>query len=93
MIQTNVSCGRFEVDIIAWDTVSGELVFAEVKSRQTGYFGDPSRAVDKMKLSHMKYVAKVYRQLYQHTGDYRFDVIAVLPYQIEHFINVTWQVR
>ncbi len=66
------------------------LIFCEVKSRSTSFFGDPSRAVSTKKLKSMQVVAREYLRTHHWVGEYRFDVIAVLPDEIEHFENVTW---
>jgi putative endonuclease len=88
-VDTNVRFGLHEVDIIAC-TPENILVFCEVKTRSTSFFGDPSQAVSNKKLKSMQLVAREYLRTAPWTGEYRFDVIAVLPQEIEHFENVTW---
>lgn len=90
---TNVRHSNREVDIIALDKELDELVFVEVKSRATGYYGDPSFAVDRDKLRSMQYVGAIYRKKEKLNKDYRFDIITVLPGKIRHYQNVTWSKR
>lgn len=86
----NIRVKNNEIDIIAVDSVKNELVFCEVKTRSTNFFGDPSLAVTKKKLASMQLVARVYLQQQKWTGGYRFDVVTVLPNSVEHFENITW---
>jgi len=90
VLDQNVRLGNHEVDIIALDKRTEELVFIEVKSRSSGWFGGPSHAVDRHKLGSMRYVAGAYRRQHHHFGDFRFDIITVIDDTIEHYQNVTW---
>lgn len=90
ILDTNVRFGSHEVDIVALDTVVHELVFIEVKTRTTSFFGDPSLAVNRKKVQSMQIVARKYLGKHPFNGDIRFDAIAVLPTEIEHFENITW---
>jgi putative endonuclease len=90
ILERNIRLKNCEVDIIALDTRSNELVFVEVKTRTTAYFGDPSQAVSSKKIRSMQLVAREYMRQQHWVGEFRFDVVAVLPDTIEHFENVTW---
>lgn len=90
VVAQNMRVGSHEVDIIFIDTREHTLVFCEVKTRSTNFFGDPSRAVSLKKILSMQIVARVYLKKSHWHGAYRFDVIAVLPDSIAHFENVTW---
>lgn len=89
VLDTNVRIGTHEVDIIATDA-TGELVFVEVKTRSTSQFGHPSVAVTPLKIKSLQQVARAYLREHPGYDSYRFDVISVLPDEIEHFQNVTW---
>ncbi|NCN07004.1 MAG: YraN family protein [Candidatus Pacebacteria bacterium] len=93
IIGTNITCGRYEVDIIALDSRTNEIVFCEVKTRKSDYFGDPSIAVTPKKLAAIRNVARAYLRKYPKYIDYRYDIISVLPGTIEQFENVTWSDR
>ncbi len=82
--------GDGEADIVAWE---GEtLAIVEVKTRATGEYGPPERAVGPEKLAHMRRVA---REFASRTGTpwekVRFDVVTVLlttPPQISLYRRV-----
>lgn len=90
ILERNLRLKNNEVDIIALDTEKSELVFCEVKTRTTDFFGDPSQAVTHKKILSMQKVAREYLQKLQWRNGYRFDVVTVLPNSVEHFENITW---
>jgi len=90
ILDRNVCHGSKEIDIIAIDRESNELVFAEVKTRKKDFFGDPSRAVDRYKLRSMQYVGAIYRRKNSLNLDYRFDIITLVSGRIQHYQNITW---
>lgn len=67
---------RKEVDIIA--ETNGLLVFIEVKTRSTAYFGFPEDAVDHKKQDFLKLAAEEF--LYQNPEytQIRFDIISII---------------
>ncbi len=76
IIERNYKCVFGEVDIVARDR--GDIVFIEVKSRRSEYFGDPTDAVDFNKQKKISKIALNYlneKRLDNH--DARFDVIAI----------------
>jgi len=85
-----VSVKKHEVDILGYDEIAHELVFIEVKTRHSATHGHPSKAVNYLKLRSMRYVANAVCESLKYTGDYRFDILSVLPGKIEHYANVTW---
>ncbi len=91
VLDTNVRYGNEEVDIIAMDVQLNELVFVEVKTRKTDFFGDPSAAVGYKKMRSLEKVAALYRKEKKIWNDFRFDIIAVLPSSIEHYPNISWE--
>jgi putative endonuclease len=93
IIDRNVSSRFSEIDLIAYDPTTSELVFVEVKTRSTAQFGHPATVVDRRKIVRLHKTAKLWmRQNREHlkTSAYRFDTIAVLPDHIEHNTNITW---
>ncbi|MBD3279106.1 MAG: YraN family protein [Candidatus Pacebacteria bacterium] len=90
VLATNFRFKKGELDLVAWDPELQELVFVEVKTRETNFYGHPSRAVDRAKLRSMQYTAAVFRRKHRLDKDYRFDIITVLPGKTEHFKNITW---
>jgi putative endonuclease len=90
VVDTNVRVGNEEVDIVAFDTGVQEIVFVEVKTRSTQWYGSPSSAVDWKKMRSLRFVAKTYCRMKNLTQDYRFDIITVLPGKIDHYHNISW---
>lgn len=86
----NFRVGIHEIDVVAFDHTTNELVFVEVKTRSEKFFGNPSGAVNFRKLRALRQSATIYRQQKRTFQNFRFDVIAVLPGSIEHYENVTW---
>lgn len=90
VLETNVFFPPHEIDIVALDSSTKELVFVEVKTRSTGYFGNPAMAVSYKKLRSLIKAANQYRKQVSWLGTYRFDIIAILPDTIEQYKNITW---
>ena len=69
--------GRGEIDVVVWH--GDKLVFVEVKTRATAEFGEPERAVDSDKQSHLIRVARDYaRRAGIEWDQVRFDILAVV---------------
>lgn len=78
IIERNFLCRQGEIDIIAKDINSNELVFIEVKTRSNFKYGNPAASVNKPKQKHMKQAIKYY--LYKNRIEsiaIRIDVIEV----------------
>lgn len=67
---------KFEIDIIAID--DDELVFVEVKTRSTDFFGKPEEAVTPKKQEHLINGADCYVQENEIDLESRFDVVAIV---------------
>lgn len=89
ILDQNFQYQQFEIDLIAEDRTTHQIVFVEVKYRQQKDFGYPSQAVDKRKLNRIQQAAWVYLDQKQIKKQFRFDIISLLPDQIEHFKNVS----
>lgn len=76
ILETNWRYKRLEVDIIAYD--GAELVFVEVKTRSSKYFGTPEVFVDKRKEKLLAQAAAAYMEVIGHEWTIRFDVVSVL---------------
>lgn len=76
ILAANWRSGRAEVDIIA--RIGNDLVFVEVKTRSTSYFGFPEQAVSRKKQQQLQKAADAYIQENTVLSDIRFDVVAVL---------------
>ncbi len=72
-----LSAGDAEADVIGWQ--GDELVFVEVKTRQSGEYGPPDRAVGEEKRQHLRRVAREYvRKTGTQWDQVRFDVVSVI---------------
>jgi len=87
ILETNWRFSRAEVDLIAMD---GEiLVFIEVKTRSTDFFGAPELAVNDIKKTLLQDAASAYMEQISHDWEIRFDIISIIlqkeGYTLEHF--------
>lgn len=83
----NFSCNYGEIDIIALDknVIPNELVFVEVKNRSNTNCGNPSEAVNFVKIRHIYKVAMYFMYLYNiENYPARFDVIEVINSSLNH---------
>lgn len=83
---------HLEIDIVAIDQQTGELVFVEVKTRATRDYGAPEEAVDYRKMMRLVRAADAYIKQYCRMEDWRFDIISVIQSgqsqpQIDHIVN------
>lgn len=76
ILETNWRFRKLEVDIIAKE--KNILVFVEVKTRSTNFFGQPEEFVDPAKEKHLAKAAAEYMALINHDWAIRFDVVAVV---------------
>jgi putative endonuclease len=76
IIKTNWRYHHLELDIIAEDEKM--LVFVEVKTRTSSYFGNPEDAVSKTKMARIINAAEAYILEKDSEQEARFDVIAIL---------------
>lgn len=77
IVARNFRCGQGEIDIIA--TNGRTLVFCEVKTRSTDFFGDPSEAVTPVKQARLRRLAAAWLSQNPARGkELRFDVVSVV---------------
>lgn len=77
-METRWKARSYELDIIAFDVETGEVVFVEVKTRSTGRWGRPEDAVDKQKIVRTVRAANAYLRLHQIDYPSRFDVFSII---------------
>jgi len=79
IVAENFRCRMGEIDLIA--TIKNVLVFIEVKTDLTGYFGEAEARVDLRKQRRIKRAALFFltdnKSRYHRDWEYRFDVIVV----------------
>lgn len=76
ILAINYTFKKGEIDIIAKD--NDELVFIEVKTRNSSYFGEPYLAVNRSK---QRQIIKVANHFIQEKGidqEIRFDVVSII---------------
>ena len=78
LLTQNWRYGQQEIDLIAWDQAEQLLVFVEVKTRSTSYFGYPETAVDLKKQQFLIKAANAYLEGHKLECELRFDVIAII---------------
>ncbi|MCB0633717.1 MAG: YraN family protein [Lewinella sp.] len=93
LLETNWRYRRSEVDLIVKDGVI--LVFVEVKTRTTAYFGSPETFVTPQKEKLLVRAAHAYMQQSEHEWEIRFDVVSIVweseeKYTAAHLEDAFW---
>lgn len=76
ILETNFRLEKDEIDIIAID--GKNLVFVEVKTRSTDYFGEPEIAVGTQKVEFLLRAAENYVVSKNLNTEIRFDIISIV---------------
>lgn len=80
ILDRNWRCPRGELDIVAHDPATGEVVFVEVKTRRSTRYGHPAEAVAGAKLRRLRQLAALWlREHRPAAAGVRIDVVAVRP--------------
>ncbi|HBW87101.1 MAG TPA: hypothetical protein DEF82_10295 [Crocinitomicaceae bacterium] len=91
VLDKNVKLRKNEIDLVAIDNVTQELVVVEVKTRQTAEIGPPWKAVTRAKQRQIIHVANWLVKERQIDRDVRFDIISIVHNsyrtEIEHLRN------
>ena len=85
IIASNWQEHKFEIDIIAQD--NNEIVFVEVKTRTSDFFGKPEGAVTLSKQKHLIEGADYYINKNEVDLECRFDVVAIVLNETSLDIN------
>lgn len=87
MLDTNVWCGPYELDLVA--RRGGVLVFCEVKSKSGDRFGRPAEMVTLEKQRRIRIAAELWLRGHRDCRSLRmrFDVIAERAGRLEHLAN------
>ena len=82
--------GGGEIDLIVWEKGGAKtLVFVEVKTRATGQWSAPERAIDPLKIQSLHRAARDYlRRCGAEPLRVRFDAISIAGDRLEHLRNV-----
>ncbi|HEY9114538.1 MAG TPA: YraN family protein, partial [Bacteroidales bacterium] len=76
ILETNFRLEKDEIDIIAKDGAT--IVFVEVKTRSTNYFGEPEIAVGANKMEFLLRAAENYLISKNLNSEIRFDIISIV---------------
>jgi len=86
ILEQNWRSGRNELDLVA--QIGETVVFVEVKTRSTDFFGDPSEAVSVSKQKRIIQAANDYLEQKELEFEARFDIISIVMNkdhtQVEH---------
>jgi putative endonuclease len=89
LLEKNWRFRHKEVDIIAAD--GKDLVFVEVKTRSSDFFGSPEEAVDNRKQRFLSDAAEAYIRTRNIDTNIRFDVVSIILRQgyqsIDHIVD------
>lgn len=93
ILEMNWRYRRAEVDLIAFK--DSTLIFAEVKTRTSNWYGEPEDFVTYAKQGFMEYAAEEYIYRIRHNDEIRFDIISILfdkfdNYKINHIEDAFW---
>jgi len=85
ILEQNWRYGKNEIDIVC---KKGQfVVFVEVKTRSTAYFGHPEESVDKKKKGFMIRAADAYVSQKNMEHEVRYDIVSVLIDKHRHTIR------
>jgi putative endonuclease len=77
VLERNFRCGQGEIDLVLRRAAT--VVFCEVKTRSTDFFGDPAEAVKPAKQARLRRLAAVWLQENPvERSNLRFDVVSVV---------------
>lgn len=78
ILEQNWKLHHYELDIVAVDPRTEEIVIVEVKARATNVWGDPRNAVDEKKIKRTVLAADAYLRHHNVVKNVRFDVFAII---------------
>jgi putative endonuclease len=76
ILETNWRFGKNEIDIIAAN--DNEIIFVEVKTRSSNYFGEPETFVNQAKQRTLIKGASYYVSRFNIDKEIRFDVVSII---------------
>ncbi len=92
IMQRNFVAMRNEIDLIALDESTDQIVFVEVKRLQNDYFQQPYEEVNRQKQKNIIKTANAYLLRHDIDKEARFDVVSIVQKEgeeakIEHIIS------
>ena len=96
ILDRNFTTRYGEIDLVAVEAETENVIFVEVKTRTTNTYGEPEDSITPAKMERLQNAALLWLQAHPDaTDDWRIDVISIqLDRQqsirdIQHFINVS----
>lgn len=87
IIETNYRCRAGEIDIVARHKET--LVFVEVRTKKSFYFGTPEESITPLKMEHLRAAAVHYEQNHPDLPpEWRIDVVAIQMNSSGHVCRV-----
>lgn len=94
IIEKNFNCYQGEIDIIAFDKTTKELVFFEIKTRTNFKYGFPADSINQTKRIHMKKSIEYYLYKNKLQDQYiRIDAIEIVLYNEKYKLNHLKQIE
>lgn len=92
IVQRNYFAFKVEIDLIALDESTNQIVFIEVKTLQNDYFQQPYEEVNIKKQRNIIKAADIYLRRHNIEKDARFDVVSIVlktdsQVEITHIIS------
>jgi len=90
-IASNFRFKKLEIDLIFLDVKKNELIFVEVKTRTTDFFGDPEDAITQLKQRNLRNCASVFIRINKEYEDcsIRYDSYSIIKSKDEIKIRHT----
>lgn len=84
-IASNFRFKNLEIDLIFLDKDKNEIIFIEVKTRTSDYFGDPEEAINRLKQRKLKNCAEVFLKINKEFEQcsVRYDSFAIVKLKDE----------
>lgn len=86
ILEKNWRFEHAEIDIIA--TKQDTIIFVEVKTRSTDYFGYPEESINHKKKQKLIFGANAYIQVNQVDKEIRFDIISIIINENENIHHI-----
>jgi len=93
-VEKNWRAGKDEIDIIVLCPKKERLIFVEVKTRNSDFFGEPHLAVKTKKRDHLIKAANSFIQQNNYDQEAQFDIISIVlnknAFDLEHIEEAFW---
>lgn len=79
-IASNFRFKKLEIDLVFLDTMKNEIIFVEVKTRSSDYFGEPEEAINSFKQRKLQNCASVFLKINKEFENciVRYDSVGII---------------